>query len=237
MTIIRGPIVNPVAESFEPQLAWYNRLPTAFDPDYVHFMDDFMGAVFNATDDWTVVKDSSATVTVEADTVPGWCALTSQATTDNDGGSIQGNETWAVALGRHLWFETIVKPHDADDSDWAVGLTENFTTNPEAMILASNRICFQVNEGNASILCKTEAGDVETSTDSEIDGADNVAVTLGIHCIGTGVVKFYVNRVLVAEHTSNIPTANMTLGAYHISGSTSGTFTFEIDYMFAAMTR
>jgi hypothetical protein len=29
----------------------------------------------------------------------------------------------------------------------------------------------------------------------------------------------------------------MTLGAYHISGSTSGTFTFEIDYMFAAMTR
>jgi hypothetical protein len=237
MTIIRGPILNPVAGSYEPQLDWYNWLPSAFDPDYVHFMDDFMDAVFNATDDWTVIKDSSATVTVEADTVPGWCVLTSQATTDNDGGSIQGNETWAVKLGRHLWFETIVKPHDADDSDWAVGFTENFATNPEAMILASNRICFQVDEGNASILCKTEASDVETSTDSEIDGVDNTEVTLGIHCIGTGVVKFYVNRLLVAEHTSNIPTANMTLGAYHISGSGTGTFTFELDYMFAAMTR
>jgi len=239
MTIIKSPILNPIAPSIEPNREWYNNFPSAFDPDYVVFMDDFIRATLDSATAhrWTVVKDASAAVAVEADTVPGWCVITSQATTDNDGGSIQGNENFAPAAGRQIWFETVVKPHDADDCDFEVGFTENFATNPEAMRTASNKIVFSVVEGNASILCATEASDVQTSTDSEIDAADNTAVTLGMHIIGTGAVKFFVNRVLVAEHTTNIPTANMTLGAYHISGSTTGTFTFEIDYMLAVMSR
>jgi hypothetical protein len=237
MTIAKGPLLNPVALSTEPERAWYDNLPSPYDPDYVFFMDDFLGIAHDQTNDWTVVKDSGASVAIEADTVGGKLVLTSAATTDNDGGSIQGNESWVVALGRHLWFETVVNLHDANDCDFAAGFTENFATDPEAMATASNRICFQVDEGNASILCKTEASDVETSTDSQIDAADTTDVTLGIHIIGLGVVKFFVNRVLKATHTTNIPTANMTLGLYHISGSATGTFTTEVDYMFAAMTR
>jgi hypothetical protein len=231
-----GPILNPDTDISTRR--WYEQLPMQHDPDYCIFMDDFLSrVVLDATNRWTVVKDGSAAVGLEADTVPGWLVITSQATTDNDGGSIQGNENWAVGVGRRLWFETAVKLHDADDCDFAVGLCETFATDPENMLTSSNRICFQVNEGNASILCKTEATDVESSSDSQIDAADNTTVTLGFLCIGTGVVEFYVNRVLRATHTSSIPTANLKLAAFHISGSNVGTFTTEIDYMFAAMTR
>lgn len=237
MNVLRGPILNPKAESYEPDLAWFNSMPSHLTPDYVQFMDDFLGIAVDGTNDWTVVKDSSATVGIEADTVGGKLVITSQATTDNDGGSIQGNETWAVALGRHIWLETVVNFHDADDCDFAFGFTENFATNPEAMESAANRICFRVVEGNASIICVTESGGSESTTDSEVDAADSTNVTLGIHVIGTGVVKFFVNRKEVAEHTTNIPTANMTIGLYHISGSTTGTFTMECDYIFALMSR
>ena len=136
-----------------------------------------------------------------------------------------------------IYVETTLKVNDADDCDFAFGLTENFITNPEAMLLASNPIFLQVDEGNASILCKTEATDVETSTDSGIDGADNTEVTLGIRIIGTSVVEFYVNRLLKRTHITNIPTANMALAVSHVSGSTSGTFIMEVDYMMAAQTR
>lgn len=232
-----GPVLNDVAGVAAPHRRWYNSLPVQFDPDYVYFMDDFLQAGDVEGTDWTEVNDGGASVAIEADTPPGWLVITSAATTDNDGGSIQGNESYATRTGRHIWFETVVKPHDADDSDWAVGFTENFSTNPEAMATASNRICFQVDEGNASILCKTEASDVETSSDSEVDSADNVSVTLGIHVLGTGAVEFYVNRIHRVTHESSIPTANMALGLYHISGSATATFTFECDYLWAVMSR
>ena len=36
-------------------------------PDQTRFMDDFTGVTLDATNDWTVVKDSSASVALQAD--------------------------------------------------------------------------------------------------------------------------------------------------------------------------
>lgn len=221
---------------------WFNDLPLPGHPDYVHFMDDFLRVAFDdatAGDRtrWTQINDTGASLGIEADTRGGWATLNSQATTDNNGCSIQGNEIWAVAADKYLHVEAKLKFHDADDCDFFFGLSENFATNPEAVLSAANRIGFQVDEGNASILCKTESGGTETSTDSGVDAADDTEVTLGIRCHGTGLVEFYVNRTKVATHASNIPTANMALALAHLSGSATGTFIMEVDYIAAAMER
>jgi hypothetical protein len=173
-----------------------------------------------------------------ADTVGGELALTSTATTDDDGASIQGNEIFAVAANTGIFFSTRIKCNDADQTDICVGLTVNFATNPEAMLTAADRIVFQVDDGNASILCKTEKNGTETSTDSGVDLADDTYVVLSFQVSGTGSVIFFVNGRQVAQHSANIPDdENLTVAAMSLSGSASGTRATTLDYLIAAQTR
>lgn len=217
--------------------AWGTDLTTTVDTDVVTYMDDFTGVALDSTNDWTVVKDSGASAGIGADVLNGVLELTSAATTDDDGASVQGNEIFKAQTDKTLWFETKLQCNDADQTDICVGLTVNFATNPEAMLTAADRIVFQVDDGNASILCKTESGGTETSTDSGVDLADNTYVKLGIRVYGTGQVFFYVDGNQVAVHTTNIPTTELALAAMSLSGSASGTRKTTIDYMFAAATR
>ena len=217
--------------------AWGTDLTIAANNDVVVYMDDFLRVAIDATNDWTVVKDNNATALIAADTVNGVLALTSEATTDDDGASIQGNEIFKAASGKSIWFETKLQNNKVAQSEICVGLTVNFTTNPEAMLTAADRIVFQVNDGDASILCKTESGGTETSTDSGIDMVDDTYVTLGFRVSGTGRVDFYVNRNLVATHTTNIPTTELAMAAMSISGDNLGTRATLIDYIFASATR
>lgn len=217
--------------------AWGTDLTIAANNDVVVYMDDFLGVAVDATNDWTVIKDSSAAAAIVADTVNGVLGLTSAATTDDDGASIQGNEIFKAASGKSIWFETKLQNNKVAQSEICVGLTVNFATNPEAMLTAADRIVFQVNDGDASILCKTEASGTETSTDSGIDMVDDTYVTLGFRVSGTGRVDFYVNRNLVATHTTNIPTTELAMAAMSISGDNLGTRATLIDYIFASATR
>ena len=210
-------------------------MPISINPDYYCIEDDF---VYELDTGWGVVKDSGATVAIVADTIGGELAITSAGTTDNDGGSVQGNEIFAVATGKDMFFQTRIKNNDVDQSDICVGFTLNFATNPENMLTATDRIVFQVNDGDASILCKTEKDGTETSTDSGIDMADDTYVKLGISCSGTGTVEFFVNDKLVATHSTNIPDdENLAIAAMSLSGSASGTRVTTIDYLMGARTR
>ena len=212
--------------------------PIAINPDYFTYIDDFLGVAVDSTNDWTVVKDSGATVAIVADTVGGELTLTSAGTTDNDGASIQKNETFSVDASKNLFFQTRLKNNDADQTDICVGFTVNFATNPEAMLAAADRIVFQVDDGDASILCKTEKDGTETSTDSGIDMVDDTYIKLGIACSGTGKVEFFINDRLVATHSTNIPDdENLAIAAMSLSGSASGTRVTTIDYLMGARTR
>jgi hypothetical protein len=218
---------------------WFADLPVGVNPDYVVLMDDFTGIALDATSDWTVVKDSGASAAIGADAESGTLILSSAATTDNDGASVQGNEIFRVASGRDIWFETKCWITDAeeDNMDLCVGLTVNFATNPEAMLTATDRIVFQINDGGTSILAITEKNGTETSTDTGLD-AEAFSQTLGFHVKGTGSVEFFVNRVKVATHTTNIPDdENLAIGAMQLSGSASGTKSANIDYLLASQTR
>lgn len=216
---------------------WWKDLPTTVNPDYVVLEDDFVSVAVDATNAWTVVKDAGASVSIVADTVNGYVGLNSTATTDNDGASIQGNETFLPAANKEIWFEVRLQNNKVDQTDICVGLTENFATNPEAMLTASNRIVFQVDDGSASILCKTEKTDTETSTASGVSMVNDTDIVLGFHVIGVSAVEFYVNRNLVATHTTNIPTTELTVAAMSLSGDALGTRSTKIDYVLCAATR
>ena len=210
-------------------------MPMSINPDYYCIEDDF---VYELDTGWTVVKDSGASVAIVADTVGGELAITSAATTDNDGGSVQGNEIFAVAADKNMFFQTRIKNNDVDQSDICVGFTVNFATNPENMLTATDRIVFQVDDGDASINCITEKNGTATTTDSGVDMADNTYVKLGIACSGTGKVEFFVNDKLVATHSTNIPDdENLAIAAMSLSGSASGTRATTIDYLMGARTR
>tara|TARA_R100001129_G_scaffold183798_5_gene167084 strand:- start:1090 stop:1701 length:612 start_codon:yes stop_codon:yes gene_type:complete len=203
-------------------------------------MDDFTGVTLDNTNDWTVIKDSSASAALGADVENGVVVLSSQATTDNDGASIQGNEIFAVSSGRDIWFETklFVTDAEGDNMDVCVGLTVNFATNPEAMLTAADRIVFQIDDGDSNIDCVTEKDGTATTTDSGVDVVSDTYVTLGFHVKSTGSVEFFVNRNLVATHTDNIPDdENLAIGAMELSGSTTGTKSMSIDYLLAAQSR
>lgn len=230
---------GPVRYAGKPgSKAWFKELPIGIDPDVMALMDDFTGVAIDLTNDWTEVKDTGASVAIAADVAGGRLLMSSAATTDNDGSSIQGNEIFRVAADRSMWFETKLQSSDADDQDVCVGFTVNFATNPENMLTAADRIVFEVLDGDASINCITEKDGTATTTDSGVDLADATDVTLGILVEGTGTVKFYVNRSLVATHTTNIPDdENLTVAAMQLSGSATGTKSMSVDYILAAMTR
>ena len=210
-------------------------MPMSINPDYFCLEDDF---VYELDTGWTVVKDSGASVAIVADTVGGELAITSAATTDNDGGSVQGNEIFAVAADKNMFFQTRIKNNDVDQSDICVGFTVNFATNPENMLTATDRIVFQVDDGDASINCITEKDGTATTTDSGIDMADDTYIKLGIACSGTGKVEFFINDKLVATHSTNIPDdENLAIAAMSLSGSASGTRATTIDYLMGARTR
>jgi hypothetical protein len=204
-------------------ISWTNEL------DFCRRFYDFQE--YDDTDIFTSITDSGASVDVASDAACGVLELTSDATTENDGASIQeAAETWRLSSTKSLWYQAKVKVADADEVDAFVGLAVAHSTNPEALAAAADRIGFQVDDGNASILCKSEKDGTETSTDSGVDLSDDTYVELGIYWNGAAA-EFYVDGQKVATHTTNNPDdENMAISAYQISGSASGTQKMSIDY-------
>ncbi len=225
-----GPLRNTQHRAGNPR-EWFNNLPLSSDPDYWFFMDDFMA--LDDTDVWIVVKDGSASVAVQAG-AGGEVILSSQATTEDDGAMMQTAEFVTPTAGKKIWFEIKVKVSDADQNDSFFGLCITAITNPENVLTSADRIGFQINDGNASILCKTEDSGSETSTDSGVDAGDGTYVKLGLFIDGVSTVKFYINRALVATHTDDIVSdQDLALTIFGISGDATGTHTRIVDYVMA----
>ena len=99
------------------QREWFGNLPVDKNPDYVVYFDDFTGVTLDATNDWTVVKDSGASAAIGADQESGTLVLSSTATTDNDGASIQGNEIFKIATGtsgRDIWYDSNITMYNRE---------------------------------------------------------------------------------------------------------------------------
>lgn len=235
-THFSGPVLYSGANTAS-SFAGMGEMPIGINMAYFSIVDDFTGVAIDTTNNWTVVKDAGASVAIVADTSGGELALTSTATTDNDGASIQGNEIFKAATGGYMSFQTRVKNSKVAQSDMCFGFTVNFATDPEAMLAAADRICFQVDDGSAVILCKTESGGTETSTTTTVSMVDDTYITLAIQVVGTSTANFYINGNLVAQHTTNIPTTELTVAAMSVSGDNLGTRATTLDYIMAVETR
>ncbi len=239
-THFKGPVLFSNASAFE-------NLKMSMWPDQFTYMDDFNQGALDTTNDWTIVKDSGASAAIAADGTGGEVNLTSTATTDNDGASIQAKqESFALptTAGDKLYFETRVKISDATQTDFLIGFTEAFTTNPESALLSQNVIGFVKVDGTAIVKGTTESGGTQTLTEfadtTKSTMENDTYVTLGLVATkGTDLnkVQFYINRNLVGTSTTNIPTANMKVMAMSVSGDASGTKVTTIDYIMAAQDR
>jgi hypothetical protein len=227
---------GPVLHSGNRARPWLRDHPLTFSLDHFGIWDDFTEAVFNATDTWTVVKDTNASVAMVADTSGGEVILSSETTTDDNGASIQGNEIFLPVAGRKIWFAARMKAVDVTQHEFCIGLTQNFATDPEAMLTASNRIVFQSDDGATTLLAKTEVADSETSTTTTYTLANDTYVDLAFVVDGVGKVDFYVNGNLLATHTT-VPATELAVGAYSLSGVNTGTKTMTLDYIGATATR
>ncbi len=183
---------------------------------------DFISTL--STLDWETVKDASAAAAVASDTAGGALLLTSQATTDDDGALVQSiNEFWLPTAGYRAFLEGEMKGSTVAQQELFFGFAQTAATNPEACLTASNRAGFQVDDGNASILCKSEATDVETSVDSQVDLADDVYKKFSIYYDGAGTLEYYVADVKVASITTNVPATELGISMYSLSGNNTGT--------------
>lgn len=229
-TALGGPLVHPdYAGDFANK-------PHGNHPDYVRVMKDFQETL--ETGYWTTVADASATAAIGGDVLGGTVVLTSTTLTDNDGASIQAtSKIFKTVVGKKLWAEAKLQISDATQMDMFFGLVVDFATNPEDILTAANKIGFQKDDGDASILVKTTAASTTTSTDTTKDMVSATNVTLSMYYDGEGQVKFYVDHNLVATHTTNIPTVTMGPALFELSGDAVGTKSLTCDYVEVVMER
>lgn len=238
MSHFTGPLLNE--EKRRGSREWFSKLPIGKEPDYVEYFNDFLSAEdVDTTNAWTIVKDSSAAVAVVADATNGEVSLTSEATTDDDGSCLMSaQENWILTSGKRLWFECKAKLSDVDDMDAFIGMTDAIATNPENTLTDPDRVGFQVNDGDASVLCKTEDGGSETSTDSGVDLVDDTYKTFGFYWDGAASVEFYIDRAKVATHTTGITEdEKLCINLFELSGSDSGTKSMTVDYVYVCKER
>lgn len=202
--------------------------------DWNVIFDDFIEVVNDQTNKWTTIIDTGCTVVNQADTAFGILQFTCDSG-DNEGGSIQKNETVKFVSGKKLIFEARIAMADADDGDLAVGLAENHATNPEAMIAGAG-IWFQINEGSAVLLAKSgTAGASSESTGVSL--ADSVYKRVGFVYDGANTVDFYVDRVKKCSmNFASLPTTELTPSMYYINGAGDTDSAF-LDYIFVAVER
>jgi hypothetical protein len=236
MTHLGGPLKEQAILN-RSQRVWYTNLPVGNDPDYFVFYNDFDRVALDSTNNWTVVKDAGASAAISA-AQGGTVVLTSTATTDDDGASIQGQALATPAAGRTIWFCARVKASSAADHDMFIGLTANWGTNPEDVLTTNNRIGFQIADGSAVIQCKNDKAGTATTTSSGVTSANATYNKVAFKVNGVDSIEYYVDDQLVATVTTNIPTAAALAPAFmNLSGSATGTHTATCDYIQVVQTR
>jgi len=224
-----GPHLN--AEKISGTREWYKQKPQDNDPDYYSYYNDFLAEQDYAAADWVITTveagAGAATEALAADEKGGALLITNDDA-DNDSDSLQKTqETWSLTVGKRTWYETRCKIGDADDVDFFVGLNITDTT----PLTTTDRAGFQINDADASILCKSEKDSTETSTDSGQDAADDTYVTLGLAWDGISKLEYYVDRSKVATHTTNIPDdENLTI-TMHLQNGSAVANTLTVDYI------
>lgn len=229
---VTGPSLNRNFYGEDRPRALFSDMPIGLDclADYQYFFTDFISEVPELDE----VKDAGAAIAVVADAENGVLRITSTATTDNDGGLVQLDETsFLCVAGRSLMFEARVKVSDADQGELFIGLADTAATDPEAVIAEGlARIGFELIDGAATINTVQDNDTASTRVVLSSSMADDTYVRLGFR-IDNASIRYYVNRALVGTVALSSAIAAVTMGPafFHLSGNATGTHTADCDYI------
>lgn len=215
---------------------WFSGMDISNNPDIVVYFNDFLTAQDYAATDWTITTVEAgagdATEALAADELNGALLITNDAA-DDDSDSLQlTQETFKIQSGKKLWFETKLKISDATQSDLLVGLNIRDTT----PLASSDGIVFLKSDGSTAMSFKTYK-DTTATTTSSVYTMTTSYVTLGFYWDGVSTVKAFVNRALVATHTTNICDDENLALTLHIQNGEAAAKTCTVDYFFVASER
>jgi hypothetical protein len=236
-----GPIKNAIKKAGARE--WLSGLPFSGGPDLVEYFNDFIASQDYAATDWvlTVTEagngDASLALSSERN---GALVITNDDANDDavsaqmssDGGT-SVMEAWKLEVGEKMWFEARVKMSDVLTEDAFIGLCITDTT----PLVATDRIGLQLDTTDATWQCISEKDSVETKTDSGVDAVNATYNRIGMYWDGVNTVKFFVDRALVATHTTNIPDDEELAITIHHQNGDAVADTMTIDYIYCAAER
>lgn len=149
----------------------------------------------------------------------GWVRITADATAAQYGISQFVTLPFKISGGNTLTFEAKIKTSAGSIVYFQFGLMDT------DVITAGNRIMFMASGPGAVRVQNSSAG---TFTDSGTDVNWNINTTYKFKFVVTASqILFYINDVLKATHTTNIPTVNMGVGLLIAASNTYA----DVDYV------
>lgn len=212
----------------------FANLPQGCEPDFVYYTNDFLTARDYAAADWVVTEtQAGATQALAADELGGALLLTNSAA-DNDVNQLQGTEeTWKLTVGKKLRLEARFKISDATLSALFIGLA---TTDTTIIAGTTDSVGFRKALASTSLVAITEDNTTETTTAAATVVADTYIVA-SLLWDGQSSVKFFINRALVATHTTNIEQTNKLALTITLQNGEAAAKTMTVDYIDVAMER
>lgn len=216
--------------------AHLRRIIEAIGPGVIKYINDFVTSPLVAADSplgWavTLVEGGSGESTITCPDVVGGALLLTTDDAENDGITMQldGESFQLSSAAKFVYFRITFRINDATQSDFFVGLGVTDTT-PLGGI--TDAVYFEKQDGSTSISCVTEKDSTETQTDDVGTVADGTDITLEFFFDGSSVY-FYVDGVLKATHTTNIPDDEALTPTVQFLAGAAAAKTMQIDEIVA----
>lgn len=232
---LHGPIKNKVKKGGVRQ--WMSDLPIESNPDLCVYMNDFLATQDYAAADWTIntteAGSGSATEAIAADEKYGALVITNDDAND-DVDSLQMNEeNWKLESGKQVWMEMRLKVLDVANADLFVGLAITDTTPRDA----SDKVGFLLADESAALSCLNTKDTTSTTTASIATLVADTYVKLGFHWDGKSKIEYFVNRALVATHSTNVPDDENLAVTLNIQNGAAAANVLTVDYIYVAQER
>jgi len=210
------------------------RIHDADGPDVIRFFEDFthVAVASDAIAGWstTLVEAGAGETTVTRPDTQGGAILITADAADNDGANLQvttGESFIPASATSLLHFGCRIKASEATQSDFIVGLC---ITDTDLLGGMTDGIYFEKLDGGTGISFTTEKNSTETQSDSLATFAANTYVQLE-WTFAAGSVYAFIDGVLVATHTANIPDDELLTPSIQFLAGTTGGMTCAVDWI------
>ena len=233
----KGPILNNVTHA--GSRAFFSDLPAGVvQNDYVVRFNDFLltseNPSFGTFESYDEIKTGTGTIAQAADAKAGGITLTTSGASGDIIGYFDDEASYALTGGTKLWFEAKCTLGSVANVKFGLGLASSTTS----IISNTNKIAMIFDTANSTSgtqwICQNTASSTSTTTASGVT-ASAASYVVGFRWDGSAVY-YYLNRSLVATHTTNIPTA--ALGIQVLVHTTAvATKALAVDYHMAVQER